>query len=210
MCYEGRPGAQALCGCGGWTGSQFCYRFIFQTLKSFKAPQVWFRSVWQGVSLASREGGEKENLFKWECLLISSVPWGSAEHGRGELHTLQAQLWALWQPGLLWPLTRNYPWNSVLQKHPSQGSLLGLSWMGMDFHRQWPAWSLRRGTGDSTEAWPGLCRGRGGGCWGYRALHLQLCHLNPLYAFDTLAFRGLHVKSVMNSEPNLPPGLKCT
>lgn len=157
MCCEGRPGAQALCGCGDWIGSQFCYRFIFQTLKGFKAPQIWFRSlqtVLQGVSLASREGGEKENLFKWDCLLSSCVPWGSAEQWeRGARHSPGTAP----SSGTAWsPLTidQEPPHALCFKNIHHRVPCLGLSWMWMDFPRQLPAWSLGRGTGDTTDLWP--------------------------------------------------------
>lgn len=36
MCYEGMPGEHALCGYVDCIGSQFCYRSIFQRLKSLR------------------------------------------------------------------------------------------------------------------------------------------------------------------------------
>lgn len=100
-----------------------------------------------------------------------------------------------------WPGTIPH---SLLHKHPSQASL---PWIALDVdgfpkavtslkpqeRNWWQHWFM---------AW--LCRGRGG----YRALHLELCHLNPLFAFDILAFRRPHEKPVMEQWIKPPSWLK--
>lgn len=139
------------------------------------------------VSVLLPEKGERKKTFLngnvyWAPLCLS---WGSAEMGEG------GSTLSLWQPGVLWPLPRTVPL-SVLQKHPSQASLPWIVLAGDGFPReasgeaQWQPWCM---------AW--AVQRRGGDFWSYRAPHPKLCHLDPLGAFDSLAFRRLHVKSVM-------------
>lgn len=155
----------------------------WKALKILRFDSGLYRLCGKVSVLLAEKGGEKENLFKWKCLLSSSVSWGSAEMGEG------GSTLSLSQPGVLWPLSRTVPF-SVLQKHSSKASLPWIVLAGDGFPReasgevQWQPWCM---------AW--AVQRRGGGFFG--APHPKLCHLYPPDAFDSLAFRRLHVKSVM-------------
>lgn len=200
MCYEGRPGAQALCGCGDWTCSQFCYRSMFQTLKSFKSSSDLVQVCVARCQSCFWRGRGESKPFK-----MGMLTWGSAECGRGELHTPQAQHWALWQPGLLWPLTRSC--SGTLCSKTIHHGVLSLDCPGWG----WISKGSDQPEASGEELVTALSHGLG--C---AEEEEEAAGLTELFTSDFVIW-VLFISLIpwmwnlwWNSESNLPPGLKCT
>lgn len=125
--------------------------------------------------------------------------WGSAEHGRGGSRSSRhsTEFFASLGSSDHWAGT-------ILELCAPKTSIRGFPALDC------PGWGWISSPGAPGEELvpallPELCRGRGGGSWAYRALHLEFYHLNPLHALDTLAFRRLLVKSVMEQRIKSPP-----
>lgn len=168
----------------------------WKALKILRFDSGLYRLCGKVSVLLAEKGGEKENLFKWECLLSSSVSWGSAEMGEG------GSTLSLSQPGVLWPLSR-MSHSLCFRNIPQRLPCLGLSWLGMDFQGK-----PQERRSDSPGAWPELCRGEEEASLGLLTPNFAICI--PLMPLTVWLSEGCMWNLWWNSECNLPPGLKST